>query len=124
MMEFVTSRVTLVICGVILLAAVVTPMSQMLETDENSRLSETALNDARAIDALYDSDYDEMYLRGSVYLPSSSYWLELDGHQLTIHSNVGKTYTSAISHASEHLTLSYGDTVTFCRSNGMITVVD
>ena len=120
MMEFVTSRVTLIICGAVLMSVIAVPMSQMFDYDEDERLDAMVEKDANAIDALMESGYDEMYVKGVTYLPEPGYTLSVDGHLMTVTSPEGKTYTAVVSHTFESIHVGYGDTVTVICEDGVV----
>ena len=119
-MEFVTSRVTLIICGAVLMSVVAVPMSQMFDYDEDGRLVNMVEKDANAVDALMESGYDEMYIRGVTYLPEPGYALSIDGHLMTVTSPEGKTYTAVVSHAFESIHVGYSDVLTVVEEDGVV----
>ena len=122
MMEFMTSRAMMVVCGAMLMAAILVPMSQMMESDTDSEISGLIESDALAIDSFYRSGLDTMNIRGSAMLPSSGYWLKAEGHMLTMTSPAGKTYTAALVHPIEGFELGYGGTVKLVRTDSGIGV--
>ena len=108
MMEFTLSRASLMICGVILLTAAVSPVADMLQTENDGYLQELAEKDARLFDALLESDYDVVYIHGDSFLPSAEYSMRVDGYLITICSPEGKAYTAAMRNFLGPMEISYG----------------
>jgi len=115
-MEFVTSRTMMMLCGTVLMMAILTPMSQMTDMDTENRVSGIAEADAAAIDSFYDSGLDTLKVRGDALLPSPGYHLTAEGHVLTITSSDGRKHTAALLHPVENMEICYTDTVTLIRT--------
>ncbi len=122
MMEFVTSRAMMMVCGAMLMAAILVPMSQMMEDDTDSEISGLIESDALALDSFYSSDLDSMTIRGSAMLPSPEFTLKADGNMLTMTSPGGRTYTAALVHPIYGLDLGYGGTAKLTRTDSGIGV--
>jgi len=120
MMEFVLSRATLVICGVILLSAVAVPMENLFEADERESISDLAESAASIIDMFYQSDMDEMYIRGSEILPSQSSYITAEGHSLTLHTD-NRDYLAVTSCLTSGITISYGEITTLEKEGDTVT---
>ncbi len=122
MMEFVTSRAMMMVCGAMLMTALLVPMSQMMEDDTDSEIAGLVESDALAIDTFYGSDLDTLRIRGSAVLPSPGYCLRAEGHMLTMTSPGGKVYTAALVHPVHGLELGYEGTVKLTRTDSGIGV--
>ena len=108
MMEFTVSRVSLLICGAILLTAAVSPVADMLQTENDGYLQDLAEKDARLFDVLLESDYDVVYIRGDSFLPSAEYSLRVDGYMLTVSAPDGRECSAAMRNRVVPIEISYG----------------
>jgi hypothetical protein len=84
MMEFTLSRVALGVCGLMLLAAVLSPVTFVYDGRETAGLQDQADGIARMIDSFYGSAADEMTLSMSEILPTQDSVLELDGQLVVL----------------------------------------
>ena len=107
LMEFTLSRASLMICGVILLTATVSPVADFLQDENDGYLQELAEKDARLLDALVESGYDEVFLHGDSFLPSAEYSLRVDGYLLTIQAPDGAERTAALRNQLVPMEISY-----------------
>jgi hypothetical protein len=123
LIEFTISRVAVFICGIILLAAVIIPVSGYFERQEDEDMSEAADAISKMIDSFWDSEADTMTLQGQDILPSSEYSIILNGHKVSIMTS-DREYTSMISHPSEDIRISYNDIVHLKRSDGYLASTD
>ena len=121
MIEFTLSRVSVMICGMIMLAAITIPVSGMYDDMKDEDMRTMADNIAGTIDSFWDSDADVMFLRGWEIMPSSDCSVVLDGNHLTLVKN-GCEYKSLISKKSNIFTISYNDTVDIERGEEGIMV--
>lgn len=108
MMEFTLSRASLMICGVLLLTAAVSPVADFLQDENDGYLQELAENDARLLDALLESDYDVVYIHGDSFLPSAEYSMRVDGYMLTVSAPDGREYSAAMRNQVVPMEISYG----------------
>ena len=115
MMGFTLSRVSLFVCGAILMAAVAVPIAGMYLDRGDDSLSRVAEADAQFVDAVWNADLDETVLRGDILLPSPSCSLVLDGYFLTITDSNGNSHVSSMKHMSDRIELGYGDSVSVSR---------
>lgn len=83
MMEFTLARLTLAVCGVILLTSVVPPVASLFEKEEDAGMQEQSETLCRMIDAFYISEADEMVICLSTVLPQGSS-VSIDGHLVTM----------------------------------------
>lgn len=112
MMEFVTSRTVLVVCGLILMTAVAVPMTQIMNGETDEGMGGLAAGAAEVIDRFWGSEMDEMRLRGCDMLPSPDCSLSIDGRVLTIRDGAGKEYVAGLAHMCTRVELGYMDTLT------------
>lgn len=115
------SRVCMIACGVIMLSAVLLPVTQTYDSMEDSNLTDAVDGVADMLDGFWESELDVMYIRGWEILPDSECGLILDGNHITLYKN-GKEYCSLISHPSEHMELGYNDILTIQRSGETMIV--
>ncbi|MFA5452256.1 MAG: hypothetical protein WC248_01620 [Candidatus Methanomethylophilaceae archaeon] len=97
MMEFTLARVTLGICGLLILAAVLSPVTEIFDDRETNELQEQADNLAKLFDSFYISEVDSMTLCMNEVLPSCDSTITFDGNMLTLISNE-KEYKSIVRH--------------------------
>ncbi len=121
MMEFTFSRVTLIICGAILIASISVPLSGLYEDKAQCSLDEMTENTAKVIDSFWNSNLDKMYLDGDSLLPSAEYALYLDGYEITMVDGSGNEHTSYMKHKSDLISISKGEVVTLVKCNGVLT---
>lgn len=105
------SRITLVICGVILLAAVSVPMSSIYDEKHDDSIRDAAERTSIMLDHFWDSEADTMTLRGWEILPSSECSLEIDGHNLTVNIK-DRSFRTLLSNSMEGITLGYSEEIT------------
>lgn len=121
MIEFTMSRIAVFACGVILLAAIVVPISDVYDGRKDADLTEAADKIAFMIDTFWDSEADVMTLRGWDILPFSDMSVEISGHVLTVNKG-GKEYRSLIEHPADSISISYNDTIGLKRSDGRLAL--
>ena len=121
MIEFTISRVCMGICGLILLAAVVSPVIGMYESEAMGTESRIPENLANLIDDFHRSKMDVLIISMSDILPSSASFAEFDGHGITVTTERG-TYRgwTAVSLTSDGGVFGYGDTIRLSRFDGGI----
>jgi len=104
--EFTMSRVSVFICGAVLLSLVIIPVSGMY--DEKGDIEMIGVTDTITdmIDSFWDSEVDIMTIRGWDILPSPDALLSIDGHIVTVHKD-DRSYRGMIEHAANDITLSY-----------------
>ena len=121
MMEFTFSRVTLSICGVVLLAAVLAPVLYVFEESADRGVQNIADKTAVLIDRFERSDADTMTLSFGDVLPGPQYSVTLDGNMLTV-DNGKKTFTAGMVTSVSGGTFGYMETVEFVRTSDGLTV--
>ncbi len=105
------------VCGVILMGSVVTPISDHYEHEMDGCYQEIADRDAALIDSYLESNADEIYLHGETFLPDPSFSLRVSGYRVTLEDGYGKCYESYLRQPAQDLILSYGSTVILLESN-------
>ena len=120
MMEFLTSRTALMICGAMMLTIVAVPLEEMFDYEEDVSLDRVASSAASMIELFAGSGMDEMYLRGSEILPGPSDYITADGNILTLHSGDSE-HISVISCRTEGITITYGETATLVMDGDTVT---
>ncbi|MFA6804522.1 MAG: hypothetical protein WCQ23_06045 [Candidatus Methanomethylophilaceae archaeon] len=121
MMEFTLSRVALIACGAILLAAVIVPVNGIYDSMEEENMTEVSDSIASMLDSFWDSETDTMHLRGWDILPGADYGLVLDGHKVII-TGGEKDYLSLTEHSTGYFELTYNDIVDIVRENDSLTI--
>ena len=119
MMEFVTSRVCLTICGLVLLAAVSVPVIFMYDGSVDGRMQSLADDTAGLMDRFDRSSADVMTLSMREILPDAGFTMTVDGHLLMLDKD-GKRYIAATAADLGSGTFAYGDIVEIRRTeNGL-----
>jgi len=121
MMEFLLSRVCLSVCGLLLLVAVIAPVTGMY--DSNAMFSEGDIADdvARLTDDFYYSEMDTAVIAMCDILPNVSSYIEFDGHSVTLMTERG-TYRSGtnVPVAAEGA-FGYGDMIMLTKNDVGVT---
>ncbi|UAL07143.1 MAG: hypothetical protein KRP56_04675 [Candidatus Methanogranum gryphiswaldense] len=119
MIEFTLSRVSMIVCGLILLAAIIVPVTNTYDSMKEDDLMEVSDNVAVMLDSFWNSEADVMYLRGWDILPDPECGLLLNGHDVILTKN-GKEYRSLMEHSTERFTMSFNDVLNIERcENGL-----
>ncbi len=83
MIEFTLSRVVLSVCGILILAAVLSPVTSLYESSEDIGYQHQCDSIAEMIDVFYDSDADEMNMSMDQILPNDTS-LRLNEHTISL----------------------------------------
>ena len=83
MMEYTLARMAMVMCGVLLIAAVVPPVTSLFEEGESSGMQGQSEMLCRMIDSFHDSEAEEMTICLGTVLPQNSS-VTMDGYFITI----------------------------------------
>lgn len=123
MMEFTISRVALGMCGIILLAAVLSPVTGLYDGKETVEMQEQTDNIAKMVDSFYLSEADNMTLNMGEILPSTSVSLKVDGNMITIVSDEDEFRSATrFTIASDEEIYGPNDIVRFTKTdNGVMT---
>jgi hypothetical protein len=106
LLEFTMSRVSVFICGAILLSLVIIPVSGIYGEKEDIGMTDMTDTVTNMMDSFWGSEVDVMTIRGWDILPSPNASLSIQGHIVTIHKD-GRSYRGMIEHAANDITLSY-----------------
>ena len=83
MMEFTLARVAMILCGVVLLAAVVPPVTSAFDSEESAELDEQTELLCNMLDSFYRSEADEMIIPLNSVLPHDTS-VSMDHHLVTM----------------------------------------
>ena len=83
MMEFTLARMTMVVCGVMILAAIIPPVSSLYENEESAEMQEQSEKLCKMLDVFYASEADEMIVCLNTVLPQQSS-ISMDGYLVTV----------------------------------------
>lgn len=114
MIEFTMSRVALIICGLAVLTAVALPLQSFYDERYDSSMEHTADKVAFILDEFWASEADTLTLRGWEILPSADCFIEIDGHNLTVHMK-NKSYRSLMCKSMDKMTIGHGDAVSISK---------
>ena len=114
MIEFTLSRVILIVCGVAILAAVLVPLQSIYNENYDNSLEDAADRLSFVLDEFWASAADSMTIRGWEVLPSADCYIEIEGHDLTVHMK-DKSYRSIMPHSMERIIIGHGDIVTITK---------
>ena len=106
MLEFTMSRVSVFVCGAILLSLIIIPVSGIYDEKENVEMINMTDTVTNMIDSFWDSEVDVMTIRGWDILPSPNTLLSIEGHIVTVQKD-DRSYKGMIKHAANEITLSY-----------------
>ena len=109
MIEFTLSRVCLSVCGLLLLASVIVPVTGMYDRHAAGMESGISDNMASLVDTFYYSEMEELTISMSNILPSTSSYIEIRGNMITLTTERG-TYKSG---TGVHVTTDGGNVFTY-----------
>jgi len=89
MIEFTMARVCLSVCGLLLLTAVIVPVTGMYESGAVDRESDVSDDLAKLIDNFYYSEMSEAVIPMNDILPNISSYAEFNGHLVTLTTDRG-----------------------------------
>ena len=120
MMEFTLARLTMAVCGVILLASVIPPVASLFENEEDAGMQEQSEVLCRMIDAFYQSEADEMIICLNTVLPQGSS-VSIDGYLITmIDGEDGYTFNTEHPVISDRGVYSGNDYVRFTKNSSCV----
>ncbi len=82
-MEYTLARVVIVMCGVILVAAVIPPVSSVYDNGESVGMQDQSETLCRMLDSFHESEADEMTICLNTVLPQTSSVI-IDSYFVTI----------------------------------------
>jgi hypothetical protein len=121
LIEFTLSRVSMMICGMILLTAILVPVSNAYESMEDENLYDVSADISAMMDSFWDSKADIMYLRGWEILPDPECGLVFEKNYVILTKD-GNEYRSLMQHPSERITMSYNDVLEIERFEDTIRI--
>jgi len=121
MMEFTLARVCLSVCGLLLLAAVIVPVTGMYESHTVNMESDVPDDIARFVDGFWYSEMDDITVPMNEILPNISSHIEFKDHMIILTTDRG-TYKSGtkVPVISEDI-FGYGDMLRLSKNEGIVT---
>jgi|GEM_PF-3420013 len=116
------SRLTLIVAGTVLMGIVIVPVHQAYMGMEDARMQSASESIADMVDAFFDSEVDEMYIRGWEVMPSSNCQLTIDGYEVAV-KNGDKEYVSYMSHMIERASIGYTGTIVAVKGIDGISLI-
>ena len=117
MIEFTMSRVTLIICGVMILGAIVIPLQSFYDESYNHSMVDAADHVSFVLDEFWASEADTLTIRGWEILPSADCSIEIEGHNLTVFMK-NRSYRALIKENMDRIIIGHGDIVTISKRTG------
>jgi len=108
------SRVILVVCGVAILASVMVPLQSVYSEKYDHSMEDAADRISFVLDEFWASEADTLTIRGWEILPSSDCFIEIEGHDLTVHMK-DSSYRSIMPVSMERIVIGHGDVVTLTK---------
>jgi hypothetical protein len=108
------SRVTLFVCGIAVLAAILVPLQSSYEGRYDRSMEDAADRLSFILDEFWVSEADTMTIRGWEVLPSSDCSIEIEGHNLTVYLK-DRSYRSIVSKSMDRTVIGHGDEVTITK---------
>ena len=124
MIEFTLSRVCMSVCGLLLLASVIVPVTGMYDRQAGGMESGISDDMASLIDTFYYSEMEEMTISMSDILPNSSSYAEIDGNLISLTTERG-TYKSGtvVAIVTENGDVfRYYDIINLSKGDGVVTI--
>ncbi|MDR0334347.1 MAG: hypothetical protein LBH69_00455 [Methanomassiliicoccaceae archaeon] len=121
MMEFTLARVCLSVCGLMLLAAVLVPVTGMYESHTSSMESDVSGNVAKLIDGFYCSEMDEMTVSMTDILPGGASYLEFSGTVVTMTTDRGVYMSGTNVPVLSEYAFGRGDIIKLSKGDGFVT---
>jgi len=121
LMEFTLSRVVMGMCGLLVLAAVLSPLSAVYENKEDSGLQSQCDAVARMIDAFSGSEMSHMELSGSDIIPHDC-TLTFDGNVITLTYDDREYLSYTVCTLVSDGTYTSDDTIGFLKDSDTVTV--
>jgi len=122
MMEFTISRVCMSVCGLILLSAILVPVTGMYDSQARNMESNVSDDIARLIDEFSRSDMDTFVLPAGDILPSASSYLEINGQMITLNTDRGMHRSATYSEVISDNVFGYGDIIRMSKRDNMVII--
>ena len=122
MMEFTLARVCMSVCGLVLLAAVIVPVTGIYESKTVRMESDAADGIADLINGFWYSETETLTVPMSGILPGTGSFIEFGGHIITLTTERGvyKGGTNAFV-VSDGIVFGYGDIMMLTKGDGIVT---
>jgi len=121
MIEFTMARVCLSVCGLLLLAAVIVPVTGMYESDAAGRESDVSDDIAKLIDNFYYSEMNEAVIPMNDILPNIFSYAEFDGRLVTLTTDRGVYKSGTKVFVISDGTLGYNDIIRLTKNADAVT---
>ena len=120
MMEFTLSRVCMSLCGFMLLAAVIVPVTGMYESDTVGMESRIPESVASLINDFYFSKIDSLTVPMSDILPDAASYIGFGENMITLTTERGIYMTGTNVPTVSDGVFGYGDILRLSRSGGSV----
>ena len=122
MMEFTLARVVMIVCGTVLLAAVIPPVATAFDNEESEEVQEQTEMICGMLDSFYRSEADEMTLSLNSILPHNSS-ISMDGHMVRVSSGEQTcTFGTAVELESDKEFYSSNDIVRMMKGESKVVI--
>jgi len=111
MMEFMFSRVCMSVCGLILLSAILIPVTGMYDSQARNMESDVSESIARLIDDFHRSELETFVIPASDILPGTSSYVEINGQMITLTTDRGVHRSAAYSEVISSGVFRYDDII-------------
>jgi len=122
MMEFMFSRVCMSVCGLILLSAILVPVTGMYDSQARHMESDVSDSIANMIDDFRRSEIDTFVIPASDVLPGTSSYVEIDGQMITLTTDRGVHMSATRSEVTASVMFVYGDVIKMSKSGGKVII--
>ena len=124
MIEFTMARVCMSICGLVLLAAIIAPVTGMYESKAVNMESEISDNIASLVDEFYYSKMETFTVSVSDLLPDIRSYIELKGHLVifTTERGVYKSGTNVPMVTDGDGLFRHGDILRMSKNDGKVII--
>jgi len=121
MIEFTMARVCLSVCGLLLLTAVIVPVTGMYESDAVDRESDVSDDIAKLIDNFYYSEMNEAVILMNDILPNIFSYAEFNGHLVTLTTDRGVYKSGTRAFVISDGTLGFNDVIRLTKNGDTVT---
>jgi len=122
MMEFMFSRVCMSVCGLILLSAILVPVTGMYDSQARNMESNVSDGIADLIDGFRRSEIDTFVIPASDILPGTSSYVEINGQMITLTTDRGVHMSATRSDVISNCVFVYGDVIKMSKSEGKVII--
>ena len=121
-MEYTMARVAMVMCGALLLAAVIPPVTSVYDGGESAVMQDQSETLCRMLDSFHDSEAEEMTICLQTVLPQNSSVM-IGGYFVTIIDNDNQyRYNTEYTLESDRDVYTSNDYVRITKNNDSLTV--